>query len=113
MDNNYFSNNKWSILLLQQKVLNFLKLKNLVSIFNVAAIFSFSFGLLSANFPLLNFFNFDYYLVNLMMYKNKFQNLLEMNGERQSLGRKLFKCRIKLGVLWSSNNIDSFCILSK
>ena len=41
--------------------LKFLKLKNLVSIFNVAAIFSFSFGLLSANFPLLNFFNFYYF----------------------------------------------------
>ena len=60
MDNNYFSNNKWSILLLQRS-LKFLKLKNLVSIFNVAAIFSFTFGFISANFPLFNFFNFYYF----------------------------------------------------
>ena len=41
--------------------LKFLKLKNLVSIFNISAIFSFTFGFISANFPLFNFFNFYYF----------------------------------------------------
>tara|TARA_B100000900_G_scaffold100235_1_gene82877 strand:+ start:1274 stop:3220 length:1947 start_codon:yes stop_codon:yes gene_type:complete len=43
-----------------QENLKFLKLKYIVSNFNIAAIFSFTIGLMSANFPLFNFFNFYY-----------------------------------------------------
>ena len=63
--------------------LKFLKLKNLVSIFNISAIFSFTFGFISANFPLFNFFNLYYF--GQQRYGIKTNNPLKIVKELKNL----------------------------